>query len=40
MRVKEKIEYSSFFTYKKKKDHSTIQQEMKLVDRESFLVKV
>ena len=25
---------------RRKKDHSTIQQEMKLADRESFLVKV
>ena len=36
MRVKENIEYQNFFTNNKIKDHSTIQQEIKLEHREAF----
>ena len=36
MRVKENIEYQNFFTNNKIKDHSTIQQEIKLEHREVF----
>ena len=37
--VKENIRYWNFFT-NKKKDHSTIKQEIKLAEREPFLAKV
>ena len=40
MRVKENIAYRNFFKNKKKKDHSTIKQEIKLAERESLLAKV
>ena len=40
MRVKKNFAYWNFFTNKKKKDHSTIWQELKLAKKESFLTKV
>ena len=36
MRGKKHFEYKDFFTNEKKKEHSTIQQEMKSTDRESI----
>ena len=40
MRVKKNFAYWNFFTNNKKKDHSTIWQELKLAESESFLTKV
>ena len=37
--LKENIRYWNFLT-NKKKDHSTIKQEIKLAEREPFLAKV
>ena len=37
---KKNFAHWNFFTNKKKKDHSTIWQELKLAEKESFLTKV